>query len=96
MKEITFIVTEDEIDGGFNARAHWPDGNRDLFTDGDTREDLLRNIREAIDVSFDEGESKPDLIHLHFVRDEVIARCSCQGTFRAIGWSRGCGALGTK
>ena len=74
MKEITFVVTEDEVDGGFVARAHWPHGNRDLVTEGDSREQLLENIREAIDVSFDEGETKPDLIHLHFVRDEVVAR----------------------
>ena len=74
MREITFIVTEDEVNGGFTARAHWSDGKRDIITEGDTREELLRNIREAIDVSFDEAEPKPDLIHLHFVRDEVIAR----------------------
>ncbi len=74
MQEITFIITEDGIDGGYTAHAHWPDGNRDIFTEGDNRDDLLRNIREALEVSFDEGEPKPDLIHLHFVRDEVIAR----------------------
>lgn len=74
MREITFIITEDEIDGGYSASAHWPHGNRDIFTDGNTREELVRGIREAIDVSFGDGEKKPDLIHLHFVRDEVIAR----------------------
>jgi predicted RNase H-like HicB family nuclease len=74
MNEITFIITEDQVDGGYNARAHWPDENRDIFTEGDTREELIRNIREAIEVTFDEHEPKPQLIHLHFVRDEVIAR----------------------
>jgi len=74
MSEITFIITEDEADGGYNARAHWPDGNRAIFSQGDTREDLIRNIRDAIDASFDDDEPKPQLIHLHFVRDEVIAR----------------------
>jgi predicted RNase H-like HicB family nuclease len=74
MKDITFIVTEDDVDGGYNARAHWPNGNRDIFTQGDTREDLIRNIREALDVSFAPDEDKPSVIHLHFVRDEVIAR----------------------
>jgi predicted RNase H-like HicB family nuclease len=74
MKEITFIITEDQADGGYTAKAHWPHGNRDIFTEGDTREELVRNIREAIDVTFDGEASKPDLIHLHFVRDEVIAR----------------------
>ncbi|HSU69097.1 MAG TPA: hypothetical protein VLJ39_19595 [Tepidisphaeraceae bacterium] len=74
MNEITFIITQDEHDGGYTARAHWPDGNRDIITEGDTREDLIRNIREALAVSFDEGEPAPNLIHLHFIRDEVIAR----------------------
>ena len=74
MSEITFIITEDESDGGYNARAHWSNGNRDLFTQGDDREELIRNIREAADVTFDEGEEKPNLIHLHFVCDEVISR----------------------
>ncbi len=69
MREITFIVTEDDIDGGYTARAHWSDGNRDIVTEGDTRDELIRNIREAVDVSFDETEEKPELIHLHYVRD---------------------------
>jgi predicted RNase H-like HicB family nuclease len=74
MKEIIFVVTEDEADGGFTAKAHWADGNRDIFTEGDSREELLSNIRDAIEAAFDGNEPKPDLIHLHFVRDEVIAR----------------------
>ena len=73
MREITFVVSEDQLDGGFTASAHWPDGNRDIVTEGDTRDDLLRNIRDAIDATFDENERKPELIHLHFVRDEVVA-----------------------
>jgi hypothetical protein len=73
MREITFIVTEDDIDGGYNARAHWPEGNRDIFTQGDTWEGLIVNIRQAVEVSFDEKEDKPDLVHLHLVRDEVLA-----------------------
>jgi predicted RNase H-like HicB family nuclease len=73
MSEITFIVTEDDVDGGYNARAHWPAGNRAIFTQGDTREELIANIREAVEVSFDEGEPMPNLIHLHYVRDEVVA-----------------------
>ena len=74
MKEITFVVTEDEIDGGYTAHAHWPHGNRDIVTEGETRDELIANIREAIDASFDENEAKPSLIHLHYVRDEVISR----------------------
>ena len=74
MREITFIVTEDEVDGGYTARAHGPAGNHDIITEGDTRDRLIRNIREAISVAFEPHEETPGLIHLHFVRDEVIAR----------------------
>ena len=73
MREITFIITEDEVDGGYNARGHWAPGNRDIFTEADTRDELVRNIRDAIDATFDDGEDRPELVHLHFVRDEVIA-----------------------
>ena len=33
-REITFIVREDD-GGGYTAHAHWPEGNRDLHTEGD-------------------------------------------------------------
>jgi predicted RNase H-like HicB family nuclease len=72
-KSITFVVTEDKVDGGYVAHGHWPDGNRDIITEGDDREQLITNIRDAIDCSFDENEPRPKLIHLHYVRDEVIA-----------------------
>ena len=62
-REITFVVNE-EADGGFVAQAYWPDGNRNIVTEGDDCDDLIRNIKEAVDVSFDEHEAKPDLIHL--------------------------------
>jgi hypothetical protein len=48
MKEITFVVQEDEIDGGFTAKAHWPQRNRDIVTEGDTREELLSNIARRL------------------------------------------------
>jgi len=72
MREITFIIEEDNAAGGYTAHAHWQDGNRDIFTEGDTWEELIENIRDAMDASFGEDEHKPQLVHLHFVRDEVI------------------------
>jgi predicted RNase H-like HicB family nuclease len=74
MREITFIVKEDEQDGGYTAHAHWHDGNRDIYSEGNSRDELVKNIKDALSAAFDEHEPKPDLIHLHFVRDEVIAR----------------------
>jgi predicted RNase H-like HicB family nuclease len=62
MREIIFVVTEDKIDRGYTARSHWPEGNRDLFTQGDSREELVRNIREVVDLAFDGETAKPELI----------------------------------
>lgn len=74
MREITFIVTEDPMGSGYTASAHWPAGNRDIFTEADTREQLVQSVREAVSAAFDDAEEMPALIHLHYVRDEIIAR----------------------
>jgi predicted RNase H-like HicB family nuclease len=68
MNEIIFLIEEDEADGGFNARAL----GEAIFTFGKDKEELLRNIREAVDVHFDEGKA-PKVIRLHYVREEVYA-----------------------
>ena len=73
-QSVSFVVTEDEVDGGYVAHAHVSNGNRDIVTQGGDREELIKNIREALDVSFADDEPKPKLIHLHYVRDEVISR----------------------
>ena len=66
--EIIFSVREDEIDGGFNAAAL----GFDIFTQGDSLEELRANIREAVDVFFD--EDGPRVIRLQIVKDEILAR----------------------
>ena len=66
--EIIFEVTEDEADGGYSASAI----GFGIHTQGDSPEELRRNVKEAVDCYFDEGMSKPRLIRLHFVRDEVL------------------------
>ncbi len=73
MSSITFIIEQDDTDGGYTAQAHWRQGNRDIITEADNRDDLLRNIREAIHCAFDENENRPTVVHLHYVRDEVMA-----------------------
>ena len=68
--ELIFEVHEDEIDGGYTARAL----GYSIFTEAETLEDLRRNVREAVDCHFDESMSAPKIIRLHFVRDEVLTR----------------------
>ena len=67
MNEIIFIVEED-IEDGFNARAL----GESIFTQGENIEELRANIRDAVECHFDSG-SKPKMIRLHFVSQEVLA-----------------------
>ena len=66
--EIIFEVSEDELDGGYSASAL----GFGIHTQADTIEDLHRNVREAVDCYFDDGMTRPRLIRLHYVRDEVL------------------------
>ena len=66
--EIIFEVSEDERDGGYSASAL----GFGIHTQGDTMDELRRNVREAVDCYFDESMERPRLIRLHCVRDEVL------------------------
>ena len=64
--EIIFSVQE-SAEGGFEAQAL----GHDIFTQGDTVDELREMVRDAVKCHFDEG-SAPSIIRLHFVRDEVL------------------------
>ena len=66
--EIIFEVTEDETDGGYSASAI----GYGIHTQGDSAEEVRRNVREAVDCYFDETMVRPGIIRLHFVRDELL------------------------
>ncbi len=68
MDELLFIVNEDP-DGGYTARAV----GQSIFTEGDTRDELVANIRDAVQVHFDASGQAPRLLHLHYVHDQVLA-----------------------
>jgi hypothetical protein len=70
MKEIIFEVREDEIDGGFNAQAL----GYGIHTQGEDLEDLRVMVKDAVDCYFEAAADAPQMIRLHFVRDEVLAR----------------------
>jgi hypothetical protein len=59
MKEITFIVEEEE-DGGFSDRAL----GHSIFTQAETREELEEMVRDAVRCHFDPGTEIPQIIHL--------------------------------
>ena len=66
--EIIFEVSEDELDGGYSASAL----GFGIHTQGDSMDDLRRNVREAVDCYFDDDADRPRVIRLHYVRDEVL------------------------
>jgi predicted RNase H-like HicB family nuclease len=65
--ELVFDVTQ-EADGGFVAECL----SEPIFTEGDSWEDLRRNVLEAVGSYFFDGQ-KPSRVRLHLVRDELLA-----------------------
>jgi hypothetical protein len=66
MSEIIFLVDE-APEGGYTARAL----QDSIFTEADSLDELRRNIREAVDCHFGDGQA-PKLIRLHIVREEIL------------------------
>ncbi len=66
MKEIIFLVEESKEEG-YEAKAL----GYSIFTEGETLEELKRNIKDAITCHFEKGNI-PRIIRLHIVKEEVI------------------------
>ena len=66
MNEIVFEVTQ-EADGGFAAECL----TESIFTQGDTWDELRRNVKEAVEGYFFDN-LRPAVIRLHLIRDEVL------------------------
>jgi hypothetical protein len=66
MEEIIFLV-EESPEGGYTAKGL----GVAIFTEGETIEDLQKNIKEAILCHFD--IEKPRLVRLHMVKELVFA-----------------------
>jgi predicted RNase H-like HicB family nuclease len=67
-QEIIFVV-EESPEGGYEARAL----GYSIFIQGESLEELRKMVRDAVACHFDASESKPSLIRLHLVKDEVIS-----------------------
>ena len=68
MIEIIFEVTEDDVDGGYSARAL----GYGIHTQGGSVEEIRSNVKEAVDCYFDDDMPRPKFVCLRFVRDEVL------------------------
>jgi len=67
MAELVFEVVQ-EPDGGYCAECL----TENIFTQGDTWEELRRNVVEATSAFFFDRE-RPESVRLHLVRDEVLS-----------------------
>ena len=65
--EVVFSITQ-EADGGFVGECL----SHDIFTQGDSWDELRANVKEAVDAYFFD-QPRPASIRLHLVRDEVLA-----------------------
>ncbi len=66
-KEIIFLI-EESLDGGFEAKAV----GFSIFTEGESEDEVRKNILEAVRCHFDESEM-PSFINIRFLREEQIA-----------------------
>ena len=67
LREIIFVIEESDEDG-YEAKAL----GHSIFTEGDNLIELKKNIKEAVECHFDEGNI-PSLIHLHYVKEEIMS-----------------------
>jgi predicted RNase H-like HicB family nuclease len=67
-KEIIFLV-EDDLEGGYSAKAL----GHSIYTQSDTKEELKKNIMDAIACHFDNFEDMPKIVRLHFFHEETFA-----------------------
>lgn len=68
MHEIIFLV-EENPEGGYTARAL----GESIFTEADTMDELKSMVREAVHCHYEDESSRPKIIRLHYVKEEVIA-----------------------
>ncbi|MGH9621159.1 MAG: type II toxin-antitoxin system HicB family antitoxin [Bryobacteraceae bacterium] len=65
--ELIFEIRDAE-EGGYWARAL----GQAIFTQAETWEELRANILEATTLHFEDSTSRPRLLQLHYVKDELI------------------------
>ena len=68
MSEIVFLI-EDDVDGGYIARAL----KESIFTQADDIDSLKEMLRDAVRCHFADEQTRPKIIRLHIIPDEVIA-----------------------
>jgi len=67
MNDLVFEVTQ-EADDGYAAECL----TETIMTQGNTWDELRKNVQEAVGAYFFDKAEKPSMIRLHLVRDEVL------------------------
>ena len=65
--ELVFEI-RDAAEGGLYARAL----GHSIFTEGDSWEELRANLLEAVSLHFEHAATRPRLVQMHYVKDELI------------------------
>jgi hypothetical protein len=65
--ELIFEIRDAE-EGGFYARAL----GHGIFTQAESWDELRSNVLEAVSVHFEAAESRPRLVQMHYVKDELV------------------------
>jgi predicted RNase H-like HicB family nuclease len=65
--ELIFEIRDAE-EGGYYARAL----GHGIFTEADTWDDLRANLLEAVSLHFEDATTRPRLVQMHYVKDELI------------------------
>jgi hypothetical protein len=65
--ELIFEIRDAE-EGGFFARAL----GHGIFTEADNWDELRANVIEAVSLHFEDSETRPRLVQMHYVKDELI------------------------
>jgi len=59
-----------------------------IFTQGETWDELRGNLLEALSLHFDDAKTRPRLVQMHYVKDELIpleAAGNCRAAYRPSG-----------
>ncbi len=67
VKEIIFLVEEDP-EGGYTDKAL----DHAIFTEGETLEEVKKNIKDALRCHFNDEVDIPSVIRLHIVKEETF------------------------
>jgi hypothetical protein len=66
--ELIFEI-RDADEGGLYARAL----GHSIFTQAENWDELRANVLEAVSLHFEDAASRPRLVQMHYVKDELIA-----------------------